>query len=173
MLVALSTFLIGTLIFLTYYYTSSSSILLIGYGYIVVAALINLYTIMVVYHGAKSTGRKVVLISIWPMFLNIPVMLVYVWFTLVLFNIARVTLVNSSANKMTVIEISGCETHTINELEPGESETVWISIANDCDVDLKYEVEGEKKSLNIIGYLCGGMGKRFQYNIEGTNSPEW
>jgi hypothetical protein len=105
------------------------------------------------------------------MFLNIPVFLFYCWFTMTLLNTMRITFVNSSGTVLTEIEISGCDSAHITELQPGESQTVWISISSDCALNVDYLRDGKQKRMNVAGYLTTGMGRSIQFNIEGEN-PE-
>jgi hypothetical protein len=170
---ALVTFLGGTLIMLAYYYSSASHWLLVGFAYVVLAALVNAYTLMRMWFALRSvsTHRKQVWLTGLLMFLNIPVFLFYCWFTMILLNTMRITFVNSSRTVMTNIEISGCDSAHITELQPGESETVWIAIAYDCELNMDYLRSGKQRRLNVAGYLTTGMGRSIQFNIEGEN-PE-
>ena len=78
---ALVTFLVGTAIFMAWYYLGNK-VLLIGYGYIVVAFLVNSSLAIVgLAAGIKDRHRKL-LLSVAIMLLNVPVMIFYTWLVL-------------------------------------------------------------------------------------------
>jgi hypothetical protein len=83
--VALGTFLIGTLIFITYYFIGGK-ILLVGYAYIVIAFFVNIPMFMVGIGEARATKDKKLLRSAACMLLNIPVMTIYAWIALTIIN---------------------------------------------------------------------------------------
>jgi hypothetical protein len=56
----------------------------------------------------------------------------------------------------------------IKRLKTGESETVWIDIPNDCQVDIEYELKGEIRRETVAGYLTNMNGLFGTYKI-GSN----
>ena len=97
--------------------------------------------------------------------LNIPVALIYITITLALMNIMIVTLVNTNQTDISSIRIEGCESIEIKRLEPQEKHTVWIDIKRDCEINVSYNLNNEKRTENIIGYVSSGRGKRTVYEI--------
>lgn len=78
---ALVTFLTGTVIFAAYYFFGGW-LLLLGYGFIVVAALVNLSLFSIgLSEGLKNRNRSL-LFSAAIMLINLPVLVFYVWYSL-------------------------------------------------------------------------------------------
>lgn len=77
---ALAAFLIGSLVFAANYFFGGV-FLLIGYGYILVAGMVNLILFAITLSTGIRNRHSGLLISAGIMLLNIPAMLVYVWLT--------------------------------------------------------------------------------------------
>ena len=107
------------------------------------------------------------------MLLNIPILFIYVWFAMMLTGNMRITFTNSTDRKLTEIQIIGCETEHIAELDPNESKTVWVGITGDCSIHLDYIENGEKKNEIVAGYVTRGMGQKMNHNIGGENQLEF
>jgi hypothetical protein len=172
---ALISFIIGTLIFGTYFFTSNSKLLFIGYGFIIVAGIFNIIILILTLTKANSDSenRKKLLKTSGLMLLNIPILLIYVWFAMLLIGNMRITFTNETEHKLTEINIVGCETESITELNPNESKTVWVGITGDCSIKVDYKENGEKKSEIVAGYVTGGMGQKMNYKIGGENHLEF
>jgi hypothetical protein len=167
---ALVTFLLGTAIFLACCFISDK-FLWLGYGYIVVAGLVNLSLFSVALgEGIRSKSRKVML-SAGVLLLNIPAMLFYVWLWLVLSDIAWITFTNATAHELTALRVEGCEEIALENMQPGERTTVWISIPHDCSVYLFYQSQGDTVRAVVEGYITPGLGGPMNYNIGGYNDP--
>ena len=168
---ATASFLIGSAIFGFYFLTSGFELLFVGYVYIALAGLINLVIFIAVL--LKSTtdhvNKRTLLGTAGLMLLNIPVAIMYCWFAIILINTMRVTFVNATNSTLTNIGISGCSDDRIDELEPGESEIVWIHIPNDCSLRINYISAGKPKSEGVGGYITPGMGHTMIHNIGGEN----
>lgn len=158
---AIATFLLGTSIFVAYYFTSSAIVLFIGYGFIALALIVNILILFILVSKSKKdkNNSKAILTSIVVMLLNIPVMLCYSWFTMVLLNTIRITFTNFTDTTITDINIIGCEKEYINKLEIGESKTVWVAITGDCSININYLANKEKKYENVMSYVTGNMGR--------------
>jgi hypothetical protein len=172
---ALISFLLGTGIFGLYYLTSALELLLIGGGFIELIGLINimiLISILVKAYKDKD-NKKNLLITFGLMLINIPVMLFYCWFAIILLNTMRITFTNSTQSTLTNINIVGCGEGKIEKLEVGESETVWIDITGDCSINIDYLSNGQMKEESIVGYVTSSMGQKIKYNIGGHNEEKF
>ena len=76
-----------------------------------------------------------------------------------------ITLVNNNTTSITNIRMEGCENLEIKNLEPKENHTVWIDVSRDCQLNILYDMNNERKIENVIGYVSPGMGKRTTYEI--------
>jgi len=162
---ALISFLLGTLIFGLYYLTSEGGVLFMGYGYILVAGIINLAALFVILAKAinDNENRKRLLMTSGLILVNIPVMVLYCWFAIVLLNTMRITFMNKTGTKLTDINIVGCGGAYISELEKGESETVWVKIKGDCGIHVDYLLDEQRKKRDVTGYVTKGMGGKMTY----------
>ncbi|WP_338408991.1 hypothetical protein [uncultured Flavobacterium sp.] len=168
---ALISFIIGTLIFVFYFVTSNSDLLFIGYGFIVVAGITNLIILIAILIKSNSdlANRKRLLKTGRLMLINLPMMFLFIWLTLLLIGNMRITFTNSTQNKLTDIKIVGCQTEHILELKPNESKTVWVKITGDCSISLEYLENGTLKTETVAGYVTSGMGKKMKHKIDGKD----
>lgn len=168
---AVISFIIGALIFGIYFLTSNSDLLFIGYGFIVLAGITNLIILIAILAKSKSdsTNRKRLLKTSGLMLINLPIMFLFIWLSLILIGNMRITFTNSTQNKLTDIKIVGCETEYISELEPNESKTVWVGITGDCSITLEYLENGEQKKEMVAGYVTNGMGQKMKHKIDGKD----
>lgn len=162
-------FLLGTAIFLWFYFTASNSLLFVGYGFILLAGFANLsLLISILMQAAKDeTNKKELHKTAGLMLLNIPIMLVYCWIAAGLLNTMRITFTNSTQAILTDIKISGCETQQIDKLEIGEAKEVWIKIKGDCTIYLDYLSNGTRRMERAVEYATPSMGGKMNYNIGG------
>lgn len=169
--IALISFLIGTLIFITYYFTSNSDFAFLGYGFVVFAGIVNLilFIKIILLSFSDRPNQRKLLKTAGIMLLNIPIMLVFVWFSMVLISTMRITFTNEIGHHLTDIKILGCETKYIPELKPNQSKTVWVGIPNDCSLTLEYVENGELTSETIAGYVTTGMGHKMKHRIDGED----
>jgi len=167
----LISFLIGTVIFGIYFLTSNWQLLFVGYGFIIVAGIFNIIILILTLTKANSDSenRKKLLKTSGLMLINIPILFIYVWFAMLLIGNMRITFTNTTENKLTEINIIGCETEHIVELEPNESKTVWVGITGDCSIKIDYNENGEIKNEIVAGYVTGGMGQKMNHKIGGEN----
>ncbi len=172
---ALSSFLMGTIIFLIYFFTSLSDLLFVGYAFIFLAFLINLGILGAILLKAKkeTENRKKLLITSAIMLLNIPIMLFYCWIAIILVNTMRITFKNETQTILTNINIIGCGGGHIDKLDIGESKTVWVNITGDCSINIGFLSNGQKKEENIMGYVTNHMGQKINHNIGGKNEGKW
>ena len=163
----LTSFVIGTIIFLLDIFTNNNSLLILGYLFVLIALLLNfgmLITILI-NAGTDKINRKRLLKTAGLMVLNIPIALLYMQITSALMNIMIVTFINSTDSILTEIKIEGCENKEIQMLKPLERETLWIHLQNECQIDISYNLKNERKKENVIGYICSGLGQRTSYSI--------
>ena len=85
----------------------------------------------------------------------------------------RIKFTNETEHRLTEINIIGCETQSIAELEPNESKTVWVGITGDCSIKLDYIEKGEKKNEIVAGYVTSGMGQKMNHKIGVENNLEF
>jgi hypothetical protein len=168
---ALISLLIGALIFGVYFLTSNSDLLFIGYGFIVLAGIANLILLIAILakSNSDSTNRKGLLKTGGLMLINLPIMFLFIWLSLIIIGNMRITFTNSTGNKLTDINIVGCEKENISELEPNESKTVWVGITGDCSITLEYVENGTKKTETVAGYVTNGMGQKMNHKIDGKD----
>lgn len=169
----LVSFILGSLLTLSYYQTSKDEILFIGYAYTALAVLVNLIIlIMVVGHGLRNkTHRKKALLVTMVQLVNVPVVVIYFVFIMNLLSVMRIQLINPSPTEITEIRIEGCEEKKIEKLLPGESKTIWVHINGDCSISMKYTSAGLTKEEIIMGYCSANMGKKIKYRIGEKNDP--
>ena len=172
-IISLISFLLGTGLFVLNYFSERSSLLFLGLAFIIIAGLINLiYFILVVSQIQKAIDkRKSLYVTCGLMLLNIPIMLLYCWWTLIILNTIRITFVNETSSKLTDIKIFGCEENHIDKLEPGEKKLIWVGITGDCSVNIKFNKDGKKESENVLGYTTNNMGQRMTHKIGWENAP--
>ena len=172
-LLSVISFIFGTGLFALYYFSDASSLLFLGLGFIVIAGLINLiYFILVVRQIPKAKdSRRSFYITCGLMLLNIPIMLLYCWWTSILLNTMRITFVNETSSRLTDVKIFGCEEKHIDKLEPSEKKLVWVGITGDCSVNIEFNKDGKRESENVSGYTTNNMGQRMTHKIGWENAP--
>ena len=99
------------------------------------------------------------------MLINIPIMVLYCWVSLILLDTMRITFTNPTQSTLTDINIIGCETEHIDELGPGQSKLVWVTIKGDCSIDMDYLFNGQRKEEMVVGYATGLMGQKVTHII--------
>lgn len=168
---AIISFVIGALIFGIYFLTSNSDLLFIGYGFIALAGIINLIILIAILakSNSDSTNRKRLLKTSGLMLINLPIMFLFIWISLIVIGNMRITFTNGTNNTLSNIKILGCETEYISELKPNESKTVWVGIPNDCSITLEYLEDGTLTKETVAGYVTNGMGRRMKHIIDGKD----
>jgi len=166
-LTAIISFLIGTTLFLLYYFTTNENLFLIGFFYIIFSGIINLGVLL--WLSTKSTNdldlkkglsqaKKLIL-------LNIPIAIAYFIGIMTLLSYMRITFINNTNSEISNIRIIGCEEREISKILPNERITKWISINGDCSISIKYNNNGIEKEEIVAHYVSGLMGQRYQYRI--------
>lgn len=163
----LTSFLLGTLIFVLYFLNASSEILLVGYGFVLAAVFFNIGILgIIVFKALKNKPQRPLLLYTGGlMLLNIPVALFYFYLTSMLLNTMRITFCNTTPNLLTDIDIIGCETRRIDTLRIGECKTKWIAINGDCTINIAYSAAQQRKEEIVSGYVTSGMGQKITYDI--------
>lgn len=165
---ALVSFVIGTFIFLCFYYSSSYNLVFIGYAFIVLAGAVNLVVLLsLIIRSLKESWNKKMAVACGLILLNIPVLIIYVSGAPVLINTMRITFVNDTHQELSKVKISGMEELNINELGAGDDKTVWVRIVGEGSISITYELNRELKHELIAGSVCGGMGQKVEYRIDG------
>jgi len=168
---ALISFLLGTVIFGLYFLTSSSDLLFLGYGFIVLTGLINIGILIAILTRAKKDkeNRGRLLSTSGLMLVNIPIMVAYCWVAIVLLDTMRITFTNSTQTTLSSINIVGCGGGHIDKLEKGESKTVWVTITGDCSIYVDYLSNGQRKEETVAGYVTSSMGQKVNHKIDGKD----
>ena len=148
---ALISFLIGTMILIIFYFTDSSAITEFGMIFIVVAGIINAGVFVKVFIDLinEKENRKKYFFTSGIMILNIPIVLAYFYFVMILMNTMRVSFINETGREITNLKIIGGEPKSIEKLEIGEKQTKWVAINSINDLILEYEFNGEVKTEMI------------------------
>ena len=151
--------------------TSAFELLFVGYGFIALIGLINIGILIAILIKARkdNENRNRLLRTCGLMTLNIPVMIAYCWFAIILLGTMRITFTNETGTELTDINIIGCGGGHIEKLGVGESETVWVSITGDCSIDIDYLSNGERKEEMVAGYVTSSMGQKLNHKIDGQD----
>ena len=154
----LFTFLIALLICLAYVFTGDMQYGFVGLYYFFGAGIINV--IIMIFLAIIGGKGSVYLL------LNIPTAIVFFAIGIYFTSIMRVTLINHTGGNIRNIKITGCEDEQLDLLENGDSETIWIDIEHDCQIEMAYTTaKGQRKSEVIMGYVTNGMGQKYEHYI--------
>jgi hypothetical protein len=169
---AFYTFLVGTFIVTAYYLGGNSIWFLIGYFYILLAFIINLAVLLLLlWRVRKDRANSRILIKHAAfLFINMPVMVAYIWFVLVLLNTMRITFTNETGQDLGPVHITGCQEKYIDHLSKGESRSAWIHITSDCAIRISYLLKGKEVNQDVFGYCTPSGGEKINYKIGGDNS---
>ncbi len=162
---ALISFLIGTILLTIFYFTNSTTVTLYGMIFIGIAGLINsgvLVKVLIDLINEKK-NRKKYFITTGIMLLNIPVVVIYFYFVMILMSTMRVTFINETGREISELKIIGGEIKTIDKLGVGEKQTEWIGIKSENNLTLEYHIDGEIKTELIDSYMI--TGKRINHRI--------
>jgi len=167
---ALISFLIGTILLIIFYFTDSMAISSFGMIFIVIAGIINAGVFIKVLIDLinEKENRKKYFFTSGIMLLNIPIVLVYFYFVMILMNTMRVSFINETGSEISQLKIIGGEPKSIEKLEIGEKQTKWIAIKYDNDLILEYEIDGEIKTEMIYSYMV--VGKKIEHRIGNKNN---
>lgn len=162
--------IIGTFILILFYFTLSAKVGLFAYLYTGVAILVNwiftAYLLINLLRGKISALNTLKTVGL--MALSIPVALLYSQIMITLMSYARITFKNTTGENIPSLNIGGCEVREIKNLETGESETIWIKIPADCQINIEYEIQGEKRKEAVARYVTRSSGIIATYVI-GSN----
>lgn len=173
---ALLSFLIGSLLLILFYLTSSSNIIALGIFFIGIAGIINTGVfIKVIFEILKEKrNKKKYYITAGVMLLNIPIVVLYFYTVLFLMTATRVTFINDTGKEISALKIMGGELKTIEKLSVGEKQSEWFQIKFEDNLLVEYLIDGHLKTDNIgDGYMITGkkinhrMGRNSD-NIENT-----
>lgn len=152
-LIALLSFLGGTVIFVWHY--NSNQWFLVDYGacFILVAAFLNIVAIVVLIISALiNREKRSYLLSIGLLLLNIPLALSYAYITYQCMNEAKHTFINGTKAEMTGIQICGCGSNTsIAKMKPGEKIKVRFKMDRPCSVYINFLSNEKKIELHAFG----------------------
>ncbi len=87
------------------------------------------------------------------MLINIPVMLLYCWATIILPGTMRISFPFNRQTVLTDINIVGCGGGHIDKLNISESKTVWVKITGDGSLYIDYLANGQRKKETVANYV--------------------
>jgi hypothetical protein len=161
-------FIVGTIILVLFFLDSSKSQALIAYQFTIMAIVVNwlyaLYLLFLLLRRRISIPMLVKTLSV--MAINIPVGILYSYLMIWILSFARVTIENKTGALIPEIELNGCEKKVLNNLENGESETIWIKIKTECDVNLSYHTSSQNRNETIVSKLSPGKGLQIKYELQ-------
>jgi hypothetical protein len=162
--------LFGTAILIVFYFTLSAAVALFAYIYTAVAVMVNsVYTVcLLIYLLRGRISAVTTLKTVGLMALGIPIAFLYAYAMVWMLDYARITFKNETSVDVGLIKIEGCQEKQISNLERGDSKTVWIKVANDCHIEIKYESEGKTKTEVVAGYVTSPNGVIASYSL-GSN----
>jgi len=133
-------FLLGTVIFLTFVITEDQNLFLFGYYFIIIAAIVNLVVLfwLLFQTSIEKSIRRRLNRSRLLLVANIPIAILYFYGVMTLLSYMRITFVNKTESTITNIRIIGCESKSIDQLSPNGKSTKWIEINGDCSIEIKY-----------------------------------
>ncbi|HLP13779.1 MAG TPA: hypothetical protein VK177_17730 [Flavobacteriales bacterium] len=167
-IIALVSFLGGTIIFGWLYFSMNSEALFFGYIYVAFTVVLNLGLLVVMLVRSlgdeenKSKLQKRGLLIL----VNIPIMFIYLGLTVMLLNRLRITITNSTPKEITQVKLHGCEDLSVENIKPGDSKNVWVYIPGDCSVEIEYNINGQVKTDMVAGYVTQSMGTVISYDIK-------
>ncbi|MVN92226.1 hypothetical protein [Mucilaginibacter aquatilis] len=170
---ALITFLGGTLFLLAFYLTMSLSAAILGIVYGELIMLINLavLTAIIVRAHYHAIPLPTALKAIEILLINVPVSILYLWIGITLSNYVRITFVNPNKAIVENLRVSGCDDKLIQQLNTGQSKTVWIKIPNDCSITINYTIGQQTKQEDVTSYVTNGGGYITTFNINTKQKP--
>ncbi len=155
---ALISFLIGTILLIIFYFTNSTTITGYGIIFIAIAGIINagvFVKVLIDLINEKENKKKYYLTS-GIMLLNIPIVILYFYFVMILMNTMRVTFINETGREISELKIIGGEIKTIEKLGVGEKQTEWIGIKSENNLTIEYHINGEIKTELVYSYMITG-----------------
>ena len=168
------TFLIATFILFAHYQGYKGDYERYGLLFIPISFESHLLVLITILVVANKKNIKGPFHSIKIMLLNIPYAIFCLWFSIFLMGYYRVSIINDTKSEIKNIKLTGCDNKSLKSLEPGQTETVWIDINNDCSLHISYlKRNGNRKEDVVAGYLCSGMGQPENYHISGRNNPNY
>ncbi len=168
---AIISLIIGTILIALFYFTYSPEILFAGYIYVILIIIFNIAVFIAGLVEAFNNKilRKKLLKNNGLILLNIPIALAYFWLAIFLLNTIKLTLINPTNTELTNLKLTGCETEIIDNMKPGERRTIWISINNDCNINLEFENSEQVKNEIVLGYATSMGGQQIEHKIGEGN----
>src|SRR5688572_15982580 len=167
---AITLFVIGTLILILFFLTGSPTVALAGYAFVVTSVVISwaLIAIALITFVRRKITMTEALKILGVILANIPIAILYIYLVVALLGYARITFKNTTGQDLGLIKIHGCEEKEIPMLKQGDSETVWIRIPADCEINIAYTLKGKTKLETVAAYLTQSNGVKAVYEI-GSN----
>jgi len=167
---AIALFAIGTLILILFFLTGYSTVAMAGYAFVVASVVISwaLIAVVLISFVRRKISMTEALKILGVILANIPIASLYIYLVVLLMGYARITFRNTTGEDLGTIKIHGCEEKEIPRLKQGDSETVWIKIPADCEIDIAYEWKGDTRLETVAAYVTKTNGVKAVYEI-GSN----
>jgi len=164
---ALTSFLLGTVLFLSYVITENDHLLFVGYFFIVIVGGVNLIVLLWLLFQRSEDKAISKGLNLSKLFIvaNIPVAILYSFGIMIMLSYMRITFINKTGSMISNIRIIGCDDKSLSKMNPNEKTMKWIGINGDCSIDIKYSIGEIEYQESVIGYVSGLMGQRYQYKI--------
>ncbi len=171
---AIETFVLGTAIFVFFWFTSGPGIGIVILLYFLIMIIINLLMLIRWAYFSYKHNLKghVIWKAVGILLLNVPVAFLYCWFALILINTVRINFINSTGSEITNLKIQGCEEKFIENLSPKNNQRVWVHIEHDCGIYISYDINGKLKEEEVTGYVTNEAGFKMTFEI-GTNQKPY
>lgn len=165
-IIAITGLLLGTVLILSYYYSRSDELVIIGYSSLISMVILTLIWFIVHYffsNDKKNLKQKNVTYLL--LLINFPISILYFIIFLHLSNLLTITVVNETSETIKNINMIGAEPKIIDKLIPNEKETVNLEIIQDGQLEIEYYQQNKLKRDTVIGYFTHGSGMAVTYRI--------
>ena len=161
----LLSFLVGTTLYLIFYYTEKDVIIDIGLWFFLIAFWSNLVVGVLLIVVAIVKKRKATGIALIALFMNIPVGAIYFGSILSLMSDYRVVLENNSDQEIRNIKLFSQRTEyaKIDSLASGARKKIIFGAKEDGRLDIKFVKGGVEYEDFIFGYITGGGNEKCRY----------
>lgn len=164
---AFSILLIGTTVFVWWFFANFSALEIAGLLLIFIGVSLSttLIVLNIVIAVRQPSHKRKALTNTLLLLINLPLAIFYLWAALYVMNTERVLLVNKTGQQIEELRLGGCEEITVGTLQADESRRVWIKLNKECSIELSYRLNGKVHKEVINGYALPLMGQRYDYDI--------
>jgi hypothetical protein len=164
-------FLLGTLLLITFFFSNSYTVAMAGIPIICALALGNMVFLwrLIKMTVRERSKRRELIKTGTIMVSNIPVALLYFYLVLVLFDVVIVRFKNGINEPIEQVRIIGCDERNIGQLRPRQAKIEWIELQEGClekSIAIEYELKGKRIKEIVYRYVVDG--RRINYTIRGN-----